>query len=87
MDHAAALVEQQINYVDVGTSGGVFGLERGYCLMVGGPDDAVEQLASVFDTLAPGIATAPRTEGRTGPERHRGARLAALRARAAPGTS
>jgi 6-phosphogluconate dehydrogenase len=66
VDHAAALAPTGINYVDVGTSGGVFGLERGYCLMVGGPTEAVQQLAPVFDTLAPGIASAPRTAGRTG---------------------
>jgi 6-phosphogluconate dehydrogenase len=55
-----------IHYVDVGTSGGVFGLERGYCLMVGGDDEAVGRLDSVLKTLAPGIDAAPRTEGRSG---------------------
>ena len=48
-----------IDYVDVGTSGGVHGLERGYCLMVGGPDAAIERLAPIFDTLAPGVDAAP----------------------------
>jgi len=66
IDRAAPLAALGINYVDVGTSGGVFGLDRGYCLMVGGPVDAVQQLAPVFDALAPGIDTAARTPGRTG---------------------
>ncbi len=66
VDRAAPLAANGIHYVDVGTSGGVFGLDRGYCLMVGGDDDAVAELSSVFDTLAPGIATAERTPGRTG---------------------
>jgi 6-phosphogluconate dehydrogenase len=59
--------EYGLSYVDVGTSGGVFGLERGYCLMVGGEVEAVARLAPVLDTLAPGVAAAPeRTPGRTG---------------------
>src|SRR5262245_25764139 len=66
IEHSIALSGLGINYVDVGTSGGVFGLERGYCLMIGGPDEAVAQLASIFDTLAPGVDAAPRTLGRTG---------------------
>jgi 6-phosphogluconate dehydrogenase len=66
IDRAAPLAELGINYVDVGTSGGVFGLERGYCLMVGGPDVAVHELAPIFDALAPGVDTAARTPGRTG---------------------
>src|SRR4051794_5789022 len=57
-----------IHYVDVGTSGGVFGLDRGYCLMIGGDDQAVARLEPVFDALAPGIDAAPRTVGRTGKE-------------------
>ncbi len=67
IDRAAPLAAQGIHYVDVGTSGGVFGLERGYCLMVGGPAESVQQLATVFQSLAPGLAAAPRTEGRDGP--------------------
>jgi 6-phosphogluconate dehydrogenase len=63
---AAALLDQKILYVDAGTSGGVFGLERGFCLMVGGDADAVTRLAPVFDTLSPGFEAAPRTPGRTG---------------------
>jgi 6-phosphogluconate dehydrogenase len=55
-----------IHYVDVGTSGGVWGLERGYCLMIGGPDDAVERLDPVFASLAPGVEAAERTPGREG---------------------
>ena len=50
-----------IHFVDVGTSGGTHGLERGYCLMVGGPSDAVQKLAPIFDALAPGVEAAPRT--------------------------
>ena len=55
---------QQIHYVDVGTSGGVWGLERGYCLMIGGERDVVERLAPIFKTLAPGTGSIPRTPGR-----------------------
>ncbi len=58
--------EKGIDYVDCGTSGGVFGLDRGYCLMIGGPDEAVERLDSVFATLAPGVDSAERTPGRSG---------------------
>jgi len=50
--------------VDVGTSGGVWGLERGYCMMIGGPDQAVQRLDPVFQTLAPGVGDIPRTPGR-----------------------
>jgi 6-phosphogluconate dehydrogenase len=63
---ADALREKQIDFVDCGTSGGVFGLERGYCLMIGGPDGAVERLDSVFASLAPGVESAERTPGRSG---------------------
>jgi len=56
-----------IDYIDCGTSGGVFGLERGYCLMIGGPEGAVERLDPIFRALAPGLAAAvERTPGRTG---------------------
>ena len=55
-----------INYVDVGTSGGVWGLERGYCLMIGGDSPVVEMIDPIFDTLAPGIGTIPRTPNREG---------------------
>ena len=63
---ARKLAEQGINYVDIGTSGGVFGLERGYCLMVGGPDDAVERLDPILKTIAPGVGEVERTPGREG---------------------
>ena len=66
VDRAVPLAASGIHYVDVGTSGGVFGLERGYCLMVGGETDVVARLSTVFDTLAPGVATAERTPGRVG---------------------
>ena len=61
---AAALKTRGIHYVDVGTSGGVWGLERGYCLMIGGEVDVVRQLDPIFAALAPGIGTEPRTPGR-----------------------
>jgi 6-phosphogluconate dehydrogenase len=61
---AKALTAKQISYVDVGTSGGVMGLARGYCLMIGGPQAAVKYLEPVFKTLAPGIGNTPRTPGR-----------------------
>jgi 6-phosphogluconate dehydrogenase len=63
---AASLKERGIHYVDVGTSGGVFGLERGFCLMIGGEDAVVTHLDPIFKTIAPGLDSAPRTEGRTG---------------------
>ena len=59
-----ACAERGIHYVDVGTSGGVWGLERGYCLMIGGDSGVVEMLDPIFDTLAPGIGTIARTPGR-----------------------
>ncbi len=61
---AKALREKQINYVDVGTSGGVWGLERGYCMMIGGPKEVVDHLDPIFKTLAPGRGDIPRTPGR-----------------------
>jgi 6-phosphogluconate dehydrogenase len=63
---ATELEAQGLSYVDVGTSGGVFGLDRGYCLMIGGDDRPVASLDSVFASLAPGVAAAERTPGRTG---------------------
>jgi 6-phosphogluconate dehydrogenase len=63
---AGELAGRDIDYVDCGTSGGVFGLERGYCLMIGGPDRAVERLDPIFATLAPGVASAERTPGADG---------------------
>jgi len=61
---AAKLKERQIHYVDVGTSGGVWGLERGYCMMIGGDKATVDLLDPIFETLAPGYGIVPRTTGR-----------------------
>jgi 6-phosphogluconate dehydrogenase len=61
---AKDLAPKGIHYVDVGTSGGVWGLERGYCMMIGGPDAAVRHLDPIFNTIAPGIGDIPRTVGR-----------------------
>jgi len=61
---SARLAEHKIDYVDTGTSGGVWGIDRGYCLMIGGPDAAVERLDPIFASLAPGVESAPRTPGR-----------------------
>jgi 6-phosphogluconate dehydrogenase len=61
---AKALASSGIDYVDVGTSGGVWGLERGYCMMIGGPKAVVTRLDPIFKSLAPGIGTIPRTPGR-----------------------
>ena len=61
---AGELAPRRIHYVDVGTSGGVWGLQRGYCMMIGGPDQAVKRLDPVFKTLAPGMGDIPRTPGR-----------------------
>jgi 6-phosphogluconate dehydrogenase len=63
---AAGLREKGIHLVDCGTSGGVWGLDRGYCLMIGGDDDVVADLSPLFRSLAPGMAAAARTPGRTG---------------------
>jgi 6-phosphogluconate dehydrogenase len=61
---AKALASQRIHYVDVGTSGGVWGLERGYCMMIGGEKGVVQHLDPIFATLAPGTGDVPRTPGR-----------------------
>jgi len=61
---ANALATKGINYVDVGTSGGIWGLQRGYCMMIGGPEAAVRHLDPIFKTLAPGIGDIARTPGR-----------------------
>jgi 6-phosphogluconate dehydrogenase len=63
---AKALGEKQIMYVDVGVSGGVWGRERGYCQMIGGPEEAYRHLEPAFAALAPGVGTAPRSPGREG---------------------
>ena len=61
---ARELAQKKIHYVDVGTSGGVWGLERGYCMMIGGETSVVASLDPIFSTLAPGPGTIPRTPGR-----------------------
>ncbi|MGB7587821.1 MAG: decarboxylating 6-phosphogluconate dehydrogenase, partial [Solirubrobacterales bacterium] len=66
IDRAGRLRPKGIHYVDVGTSGGVFGLERGFCLMIGGEDDVVAHLDPIFRTIAPGVEAAERTPGLTG---------------------
>ncbi len=76
-----------IDYVDVGTSGGVWGLERGYCMMIGGPDAAVQRLDPIFKTLAPGIGDIPRTAGRDTGRRHGRARAICTAVPAARATS
>jgi 6-phosphogluconate dehydrogenase len=63
---AQALRERGLFYLDVGVSGGIWGLERGYCQMIGGEEEAVGRLEPVFTALAPGVAAAPRTPGREG---------------------
>jgi len=63
---AKELSRRGIHFVDCGTSGGVWGIDRGYCLMIGGEPDVVEHLGPLFSTIAPGIDSAPRTPGRTG---------------------
>lgn len=63
---AKKLKTLSLNYVDVGVSGGTWGLERGYCLMIGGQKQTVDHLQPIFAALAPGVETAPRTEGKTG---------------------
>jgi 6-phosphogluconate dehydrogenase len=66
IDRAERLSPAGLKYVDVGTSGGIFGLERGYCLMIGGDTDTVTHLDPLFAAIAPGAETAPRTPGRAG---------------------
>ena len=66
IDRSAQLASGGVHYLDCGTSGGVAGLERGYCLMIGGDPGAVSRLEPVFATLAPGIDAAERTKGRSG---------------------
>jgi 6-phosphogluconate dehydrogenase len=66
IDRAARLRPSGLHYVDVGTSGGVFGLERGFCLMIGGDDEVVARLEPLFRTIAPGIDAAARTPARQG---------------------
>ena len=87
LERAARLEPTGIHYVDVGTSGGVFGLERGYCLMIGGDDDVVERLDPIFRSLAPGVDAAPTHPRPRRRARARRARLPALRPATARATS
>ena len=64
LSRAKRLASQKIHYVDVGTSGGVWGLERGYCMMIGGETEVIQRLDPIFTALAPGIGAVPRTAGR-----------------------
>ncbi|MGH2858523.1 MAG: NAD(P)-binding domain-containing protein, partial [Solirubrobacteraceae bacterium] len=66
MARSKVLAGKGIHYVDVGTSGGVWGLERGYSLMIGGDDEVVERLSPLFAAIAPGVDAAARTPGRSG---------------------
>jgi 6-phosphogluconate dehydrogenase len=66
IERAETLAKKGIEYVDVGTSGGVFGLDRGFCLMIGGDDRVVEHLDPIFRSIAPGVDAAPRTPGLSG---------------------
>jgi 6-phosphogluconate dehydrogenase len=66
IDRAKRLAEKGVHYIDCGTSGGVFGLERGFCLMIGGETEPVERLSPLFAAIAPGIGGAPRTPARQG---------------------
>ena len=77
---AGELRGPRLHYVDVGTSGGVWGLERGFCLMIGGEAPVVQRLDPIFEALAPGIGAAPRTAGPRADRRHRRARVSPLRA-------
>ncbi len=76
---AKALSAKGIHYVDVGTSGGVWGLDRGYCMMIGGETPIVQHLDPIFVSLAPGIGEIPRTPGREHAKGHCRAGLSALR--------
>ena len=68
VERARTFATKGVHYVDVGTSGGVFGLERGFCMMIGGEPEIVAHLDPVFEALAPGVGAAPRTPGREGVE-------------------
>jgi 6-phosphogluconate dehydrogenase len=66
IERAAELGKRGIHFIDCGTSGGIFGLERGYCLMIGGEEEPIRHLEPLFETIAPGVEAAPRTPGRNG---------------------
>ena len=84
---AAELRQKGIHYVDVGTSGGVFGLDRGYCLMIGGEDEVVARLEPIFATIAPGVDAAAAHARARRATRPRPSRATCTAARTAPGTS
>jgi 6-phosphogluconate dehydrogenase len=65
-DRAESLAQRNIHYLDVGTSGGVWGLDRGYCLMIGGDDEAFQHCEPLFASIAPGLGDIERTQGRSG---------------------
>ena len=67
IERARSLKRKRIHYIDCGTSGGVFGLDRGFCLMIGGERAIVKRLEPIFRSIAPGVGAAPRTPGRSGP--------------------
>ncbi len=84
---AHALAAKNIHYVDVGTSGGVWGLDRGYCMMIGGEDEVVKHLDPIFATLAPGLGNIPRTPGTREDRLEPPNRATCIVVRMAPGTS
>ena len=84
---AKELTPKKIHYVDVGTSGGVWGLERGYCMMIGGEPAIVQHLDPLFVTLAPGIGEIPRTPGRERVKEAPRSRAISTAGRMGPGTS
>ena len=84
---AKELAAKGIHYVDVGTSGGVWGLERGYCMMIGGEPAVVQHLDPLFVSLAPGIGDIPRTPGREAGHAVPPSRATSTAGRTAPGTS
>ena len=84
---AAELAEKGIDHLDCGTSGGVFGLERGYCLMIGGPEDAYRRIEPIFETLAPGIGDVAAHAGPRAVIRRRPRRATCTAARPGPDTS
>ena len=84
---AKHLQAEGIHYVDVGTSGGVWGLDRGYCMMIGGPTRPSTRLDPIFKRLAPGVGDVARTPGRPARQGARPRRATSTAARPAPGTS
>ena len=82
-----ALKERGLHYVDVGTSGGIWGIERGYCMMIGGDKAVVDRLDPIFAALAPGIGDIPRTAGPRRTRCRASSRAISMPARSAPATS